>query len=356
MLQLYRRHNPAHCKKASRSDYRCDCPIWVQGQMNGERIRKALKERDWAKAQAQVRKWEVDGDRPAPVARATVGQWKDSFLQDATSRHLAHETIRKYKHLFKQLEAFSRKSGLVLVQDFTVAELTAFRASWKDKALSSAKKTERLRSLFKYAIERDWIKNNPAHRLKIAKPKETPTLPFTDDEMTRIIKAAEDDQRMLTFVYVMRYSGLRLSDTVTLRVTSLQSDKLHLYTAKTGTPVRVPLPRYVVKELKAVKHTHPDYFFFSGHAKVQSACGDWSRDLSALFTKAKVTDGHSHRFRDTFAVGLLQAGMSIENVSVLLGHTNIKITQKHYSPWVKLRQDLLEKEIYRINEIGTELD
>jgi integrase/recombinase XerD len=55
-------------------------------------------------------------------------------------------------------------------------------------------------------------------------------------------------------------------------------------------------------------------------------------------------------------VGLLQAGMSIENVSVLLGHTNIKITQKHYSPWVKLRQDLLEKEIYRINEVEPELD
>jgi integrase/recombinase XerD len=324
--------------------------------MNGQRVRKALKERDWAQAQLQIRKWEVDGDKPTPVARATVSQWKESFLQDATSRHLAHETIRKYKHLFKQLEAFTRARGLVLVQDFTVAELTAFRATWKDKALSSAKKTERLRSLFKFAIERDWIKTNPAHKIKIAKPKETPTLPYSDEEMERIIKAAEKDQPLLAFVYTMRYSGLRLSDTTMLKVTSLQGDRLHLYTAKTGTPVRVPLPSYVVKELKAVKRQHPDYFFFSGYAKVQSACGVWSRRLNTLFTKAKITDGHSHRFRDTFAVSLLQAGVAIESVSMLLGHTDIKITQKHYSPWVKLRQDLLEKELYRINVIGTELD
>jgi integrase/recombinase XerD len=356
MLALYRRHNPAHCKKTSRSDYRCSCPIWVQGYLNSQRIRKSLKTQDWAKAQLQIRKWEVDGDRPAPTARAAVGQWKDNFLQDAASRHLAHETIRKYKHLFGQLEEFSRARGLVLVQDFTVAELTAFRATWKDKALSSAKKTERLRSLFKFAMERDWIKFNPAHRIKIAKPKETPTLPFSDEEMERIIKAAEKDQALLTFVYVMRYSGLRLSDTAMLRVSSLQGDKLHLYTAKTGTPVRVPVPAYVVKELKAVTHEHPDYFFWSGYAKVQSTCGVWSRHLAKLFTAAKISDGHSHRFRDTFAVGLLQAGMSMENVSVLLGHTNLKITQKHYSPWMKVRQDLLEKEIYRINELGDALD
>lgn len=76
--------------------------------------------------------------------------------------------------------------------------------------------------------------------------------------------------------------------------------------------------------------------------------------LAELFTAAKVTGGHSHRFRDTFTVGLLEGGVSIENVAKLLGHANIEITQKHYAPWVKSRQDLLEREIWRVYEIGTE--
>jgi len=35
-------------------------------------------------------------------------------------------------------------------------------------------------------------------------------------------------------------------------------------------------------------------------------------------------------------------------VSKLLGHSSIKVTERHYSPWVKARQDQLETEIRRI--------
>jgi integrase/recombinase XerD len=45
--------------------------------------------------------------------------------------------------------------------------------------------------------------------------------------------------------------------------------------------------------------------------------------------------------RDTFAVEMLLAGVQIDQVSMLLGHASVKITEKHYSPWVKARQDQL---------------
>jgi len=47
----------------------------------------------------------------------------------------------------------------------------------------------------------------------------------------------------------------------------------------------------------------------------------------------KFAKGHAHRFRDTFAVELLLAGVPLERVSILLGHTSVKITEKHYAPW-----------------------
>jgi integrase/recombinase XerD len=50
-----------------------------------------------------------------------------------------------------------------------------------------------------------------------------------------------------------------------------------------------------------------------------------------------VEGGHSHRLRDTFAVDLLQNGVSLETVSMLLGHNSIKVTQQHYARWVKTR-------------------
>jgi integrase/recombinase XerD len=55
-----------------------------------------------------------------------------------------------------------------------------------------------------------------------------------------------------------------------------------------------------------------------------------------------------YHFRDTFACLPLQAGISIEDVSVLLGHRSVKITEKHYAPWVKTRQDVLDRVLEKV--------
>ena len=51
--------------------------------------------------------------------------------------------------------------------------------------------------------------------------------------------------------------------------------------------------------------------------------------------------------RDTFAVELLMSGVPLERVSVLLGHTSIKVTEKHYAPWIRARQEQLEADLER---------
>jgi integrase len=49
----------------------------------------------------------------------------------------------------------------------------------------------------------------------------------------------------------MRYTGLRVSDAVSLTTDRIDEKKIFLYTAKTGVPVYTILPDSVVRALKA---------------------------------------------------------------------------------------------------------
>ena len=59
----------------------------------------------------------------------------------------------------------------------------------------------------------------------------------------------------------------------------------------------------------------------------------------------QIAGGHAHRFRDTFAVELLVAGTPIERVAIFLGHSSVRITEKHYNPWNRARQEQAELDV-----------
>ncbi len=90
-----------------------------------------------------------------------------------------------------------------------------------------------------------------------------------------------------------------------------------------------------------------DCFFWTGHSKPKSTVGNWQRALRRLFVLAGVPTGHAHRFRHTFAVELLQAGVPVERVAAMLGHRSVKVTERYYSAWNLSRQEQLEADVRR---------
>lgn len=219
------------------------------------------------------------------------------------------------------------------------------------------KKLERLSAWLGFCERRKWIPDNPARHLRPPKVADRPTLPFTSSEMVKIFAALDgkyakraglrNAQRLKSFVLLLRYSGLRIGDAVSNGKDHIQDGKLFLYTQKTGTPVRCPLPPVVLQALDASPHSSEGHFFWTGKSTLKAAVGKWQRRLHTLFELAEVPNGHAHRFRDTFAVELLLQGTPMERVSVLLGHRSMRITEKHYAPWVRARQEQLEADLAR---------
>jgi integrase len=123
--------------------------------------------------------------------------------------------------------------------------------------------------------------------------------------------------------------------------------KLFLYTAKTGTPVYTKLPEFVIDELDRCPRLSPGFWFWTGNGSKEALSENYRPVFREVAKLAKVNDAHPHRFRDTFAVELLLNGVPIEQVSMLLGHSSIKVTEKHYAPWVQARQKQLEESLDR---------
>jgi integrase/recombinase XerD len=340
MLTVYKRHLQA-CGNPDRFYRRCKCPVWVEGTVLDNYIRRSLKTTSFERGIKIAREIE-DAPKPRIQKPKTLEEACASYLADCRQRNLAKESLKKYNCDLNEIQAYCHGIGLVLLCDIRVDTIREFRTTWKNAPLSAGKKLERLRSFFRFCLEGDWIEKNPCRGIRLPKLKDKPTLPFTEEEVIRIL-AATIDPRLKTFILVLRYTGMRIGDVSLLTTEQVSEGRIFLYTQKTGTPVWIPIPRFLNDALARLPVRGSHYFLNGESTKRETVPKWWSKRLKEVFTLAKVPNGHAHRFRDTFAVSLLERGVPIEQVSVLLGHQNIKITQKHYNPWVKSRQEKLEE-------------
>jgi integrase/recombinase XerD len=280
------------------------------------------------------------------------------YLADMARRGI--EDRSKAKRMLYRLRDYANGRGTILLKDVTARLLTEWRSKWtfKVKSASPAVHWSVVKTFFRWAFATDLVLADPSAKLKSLPVVRTQVQPLTQDEMTRILTAtsacglgAETAYKLKTFVLLQRWSGLACMDAATLRRDGLRPDNnLFRGRSKTGTDVFVPLPPVIADMLRNLENDHPEYFFWNPDRMTKQSVVAYFGDLlRPVFDKAGVSHGReemlSHRFRHTFAVEMLLAGMPLERVSILLGHKTVRTTERFYSAWVKERQTRLEAEV-----------
>lgn len=345
MLSLYRRHS-ANC----RGGKKCNCAWWCYGRTDdGEPIRESLKTRDEQRALRRAVALESpEARRFKPIAEAVAG-----FEQHIQS--LEPSTQRKYRNVLRQFGAYCEGAGLRDMGEITVDTLDVYRAGRELARTTAQKELETLRQFFGYCRDRDYVKENPAARIKSARNvKPAEVAPYTPEELARIIGACDfightpyERRRARAMILVLNNTALRVCDVATLARDRVRDGRILVRTLKTGEMVDLavwPETQRALDALPAPRGTEgePRYYFWNGQTSRRAVVGIAERTLAAVFKASKVPGAHAHRFRHTVATRLLGIGATEQDVADVLGNS-AAIVRKHYAKWSPARQERIDR-------------
>jgi len=239
-------------------------------------------------------------------------------------------TRKRYHTLMNRLAEYGK---LTRWEDVTVENITLFD-SWlhqlNDGAISDSavyNYHKCLKALLHRADQFGKIDRNPYERMKLKRGEKENIEYLTEDEMKAFERLLVPDCSLMAvshdlFVFQM-YTGLAFSDMQAFDIRQYRKEgDTYRHTGeriKTGVAYVSQLLPPAVRIIEKYGGRLP---------KIDNA--DYNHNLKALGVMAGITIPlHSHLARHTFATYMLRNGAKIENVSRMLGHTNITQTQRY---------------------------
>lgn len=375
-LLLYRRH-AAKCHvhktglspRAKRHYMECGCPIWMFGSTEtGYVPRQSTATSDLAVAEAQ-RQALLKSGRDEVIRGPRIDDCAERFLLGRQSE-LSDSTANGYRLMFDRFEVYCAARGVLFMRELTVDLLEDFKIHGLPTITDATKRiaVARLKCFLKAAYRREWIASPLALKIESHVAELDQKSPYTDAEVSLILDEAElmtggwrgyasAPHTFRLLLELMLETGLRVSDAIRFDPSVLRhgDSGLWVYTfqqkkKKRRQPRRlidVYLSERLKLEIDTCRWLSPALPFWNERATGENlGVQVWQR-MQSLGERCGVADCRPHRLRDTFAVRSLLRGLSLDDVSRLLGHTTVQITQQYYAKWVTARSNRLESVVFK---------
>lgn len=254
------------------------------------------------------------------------------LVQHLKLKAYSASTIKTYRNEFLQL--------LQLLKKKPVYELTV----------------EQLKRYMVYAMEKQGISENTAHSrlnalkfyfeqvlgrekffLEIPRPKKPVILPklLNETELGKLFRALSNKKHK-AMLFTIYSAGLRVSELANLKIGDIDSQRMQIFIARAKgkkdryvnlSPVLLDILRRYIQEYKP----KPKMYLFESE---QTGTAYPTRTIQQIFTNAKNGSGIRkevgiHSLRHSFATHLLEKGTDIKYIKELLGHFNIKTTERY---------------------------
>jgi site-specific recombinase XerD len=288
----------------------------------------------------QIQESSFDRTLPAPQHVKPVLQLPDKenaealrqFRQHLVLKGYSSSTLRTYTNEFSQ---FLQTINQVPASSFTVERIKDYLQYCLEKLKLSENTLHSRMNALKFYYEQ--VLRREKFFWEIPRPKKPMMLPklLNEAEISRLFNALSNKKHK-AMLFTTYSAGLRVSELVNLKIADIDSKRMQIFieNAKgkkdryvTLSPVLLDILRKYLQEYRP----RPKVYLFESE---ESHSAYPIRTVQQIFSNAKYKAGISkavgiHSLRHSFATHLLDKGTDIRYIKELLGHFNIKTTERY---------------------------
>ena len=324
---------------------------WMSYVVNGRQLRescqtsnkRAAEERYAARVAAIKEERFFDIKKVEPI---TFREFANRYLEE-------HSKINKksWEHDVYRLKDLLAEFGDKYLHEIKTEHIVKFKAKQTQKisrlnrttkASTINRKLALLKAILNKAIEWDVLKDtNPAKKVSLFKENNTRDRFLAKEELENLY--AECTGELLNIVKVAVHTGLRRGEIMGLTWRDVDVNRKLIYVRRSGkfaygtksSKNRVVPMNDVVREvfLSILKQPSSDFVFNNTHRNA----------FKATVKRAKIADFKFHDLRHTFASYLVMAGIPLNTIRELLGHSSINMVLRYSHLAAGHKSEAMEK-------------
>lgn len=264
---------------------------------------------------------EKEDDRP-PLPKG--------YMEKLQQVRYSDHTVRVYTSYFRDFQEHFRERD---VKTITSEEINGYLLYLiRERNISSCQQNQRINAI-KFYYEKVLEQERRCYKLNRAKREKTLPDVLSKEEIKKILDVAAKDLRFFCIFSILYSAGLRISELLELKPGDINESR-NLIRVRQGKGKKdryTLLSRPLMKKLAEYNRLYrPKVWLFERRPGEPFTESIVSKRLKAAAQEAGVMKRiYPHLLRHSFATHLLEQGTDIKIVKELMGHNNIKTTERY---------------------------
>jgi len=272
----------------------------------------------------------------------------EHYLRHQHRRNCRPNTIRNSYHTLSSFLGFIKKAGKLTIEKINKGDIEAFIEGEQDRGLKLSTvrtKLQILKAFVRYLNEEGVIDYDVFPWKMTIKPPQSLPRAMDPDEVKRLLSVI-DHIRDRAMILVLLRSGMRIGELLATTVSdvNLTERKILIFESEKNRCGRVVYftddARDAMKAWLAKRDPKNTFLFYGYRGRPLTYPA-----ARMVFVKYLKKSGISHKsytlhcLRHTFATELLNAGMRLECLEKLMGHTSLEVTRRYARLTDKTREE-----------------